>query len=204
MRRFTDDEDTIIVQDYAAYVPTDEIVAKIGRSEQTVRQRIRRLGLHRSSTITRRLPSAPDHLGRRVRELEPDEWIFAYDAWREEERRKAADDAAQADERAHALHAAQAAEIDSDDSPRNQKMSAMRALRLDNEEIAKHYGITRERVRQIMDPDYKASQRRRRKRGFRSLRVAEQGIFLLRPADIVRGRSRRASRFHHMPLKEAP
>jgi hypothetical protein len=118
MRRFTDDEGASIVRDYEGYVPTDEIAAKIRRTEQTVRRRIKRLGLHRRWT----------------------------------------DDAAQADERAHAIHAAQAAEIDSDNSlPRNQKTSAMRALGFNNEEIAKHYRITRDRVRQITDPDYKAS-----------------------------------------------
>ena len=158
MRRFTDDEDTIIVRDYAGYVPTGEIAAKIGRTEQTLLQRIKRLGLHRSWTIMRALPSAPDHLKGLVGELGPDEWIAAYHAWREEERRKAADDAAQADERARALRAAQAAGLGRNDGlTRNQKMLAMRTLGLNNEEIAKHFGITRERVRQIIDPDYKAS-----------------------------------------------
>ena len=154
MRRFTDDEDTIIVRDYAGYVPTGEIAAKIGRTEQTLLQRIKRLGLHRSWTIMRALPSAPDHLKGLVGELGPDEWIAAYHAWREEERRKVADDVAQADER----RAGQAAEFDRNDGlSRNQKMLAMRAVGFNNEEIAKHYGITRERVRQIFDPDYKAS-----------------------------------------------
>ena len=153
LRRFTDDEDRIIREDYLAYVPTVEIATKLERSIGTVQQRILVLGLRRSGAISRLLEWAPEHLRANVGTMEPNEWIAACHAWRDEQREQQTELRAEERELKRTENFAIAAEIDAKpDHSRNEKMKLMRMAGLTLEEIASLYSVTRERVRQIVDP----------------------------------------------------
>jgi excisionase family DNA binding protein len=155
LRRFTEDEDNIIKNDYRNYVSVDEIAEKLHRDKGTVRQRILRLDLHRSSIVSKLLLWAPDELRQSLPDMNPEEWIAAVYAWRDQTQQEAT---AERDAEAEGVHnelLQQAKEIDGrDDMSRNEKMMAKRMLGLTLEEIGAQYRITRERVRQITDPTY--------------------------------------------------
>src|SRR5262245_38157319 len=59
VRKFTPDDCDLIKREYLAHVPVSEIANKLGRSEGTVRQKIRSLRLRRPRLGTK---SAPEHL----------------------------------------------------------------------------------------------------------------------------------------------
>jgi excisionase family DNA binding protein len=155
LRRFTPEEDAILTARYAAYDPTEAIANDLDRDAGTVRQRIFFLGLRRSSHISRALEWAPEHLRAKVHDCPPDEWLAACHQWRDQQREQwrhaEAEEAAQQEARLTAV----AAEIDQRlDLTRNQKIQAKRMAGLTLESIARQYDISRERVRQIADPDY--------------------------------------------------
>jgi hypothetical protein len=155
-RRFTEDEDRIIRTDYPAHVPTIEIARKLQRDEGTVRQRILYLGLRRSAVATKMLGWAPDHLKGRLEELGAEQFIKACYEWRDEQKAMAAHAGADAEKAACDAIEKAAAEIDArHDISRDQKMIAKRLAGMTLEEIAQQHGVTRERVRQIVSPDFK-------------------------------------------------
>jgi DNA-binding transcriptional MerR regulator len=157
-RRFTPEDDALIKADYAAYVPTQDTAAKLGRDHGTLRQRIFHLGLRHSSRASKLLQWAPEHLAAAVRtgELAPDEFITRCHEWRDAQNLQAHEQQSeqQSEQRQELLR--QVAEIDArDDLKRNDKMRAKRMLGITLEEIGAQYGLTRERVRQLTDPNYK-------------------------------------------------
>jgi hypothetical protein len=160
VRRFTEEEDRIITNDYLAYVPMPEIAQRLERDEGTIRQRIfKYLGVRRSGRVTLALQWAPEELKARVLKMEPAKWLAACYAWRNEQRDKRKENA----ERMRAERMAKSQEIDArEDFSRNDKIRAKRIIGLTNREIANQYGVTRQRVQQIVDPNYVAASKARR------------------------------------------
>ncbi len=159
-RRFTPEEDEIITQAYLEYLPTLAIAGKVQRTHQSIRQRVQQLGLHRSKYATMLLAWAPEHLRPVLKEQGEAEFIKQCYAWRNGEEAKAAasgeDYTAQADTRMRA----QCALIDADPGmPRNAKVVAKRLIGMTLAAIGQQHSITRERVRQLTDPDYIAYHR---------------------------------------------
>jgi hypothetical protein len=157
LRRFTPEEDDVIRRDYAAYVPTQEIAWRLERDEGTVRQRILHLNLRRSMMVSLALRWAPQHLKERLPEMPADEFLAACATWREEENDKLQNaEQEQRDQRRHELQQI-AADIDMRrDLSRNQKMILKRSAGMTLESVAQQHGLTRERVRQLTDPNYVA------------------------------------------------
>jgi hypothetical protein len=149
MRRFTPEECALIKQDFAAYVPVPETADKLGRSEEVVRQKILQLGLRRPRLGRR---SAPEHLKALAGAIPADEWRAKYSSWRREQLLQARAQRAEAQEQAAQETAAKCAEIDArEDLTRNGKIAAKRAMGMTLQAIADEHGVTRERVRQIME-----------------------------------------------------
>jgi transposase len=151
VRRFTPEEHATFVKDFLAYVPVEEIAAKLNRSEGTLRARAVYFGLRRSQYVTKAMEWAPEHLRRRVHEMDARQWLAACYAWRDAERRKPKDEAVAKRAAQAAERAVQAAEIyRRSDITREQKMRLMRDAGLTYKEIAAHYNVTRTCVNNIL------------------------------------------------------
>jgi hypothetical protein len=135
-RRFTPEEDALIRQDYAAFVPMDEIANKLGRSVSSVNNKIYRgMGSRRDSTIMRRVSCVPEHLKELAGKIPVDEWQAKYHSWQ----------------------SAKCAEIDARENlTRREKMAAKQAAGMSLQAIGKQYSITRGRVHQILNYDSKS------------------------------------------------
>lgn len=155
-RRFTEAEDKIIAEAYARYVPVEDIADRIRRDLGTTRQRIHHLGLRRSAEISRALRWAPEPLREQRGVMAADEWLQACYAWRQEQLQQQREaDSVTAEARRDEL-ARQIAEIDGrEDLSRDDKMRAQMQIGATLQDVATLYGVSRERVRQITDPDFK-------------------------------------------------
>jgi transposase len=150
-RRFTPEEHATFVKDFLAYVPVEEIAAKLNRSEGVVRQRAVRFGLRRSQYVTLALRWAPEHLRSRVHEMNAREWLTACYAWRDAERQRPKDEARARRADQAAERAERAAEIyQRGDITREQKMRLMREAGLTFREIAARYNVTHTCVNNIL------------------------------------------------------
>lgn len=156
--RFTPEEVEILKKDYLSYVPLLEIARKLGRSEGVIRQKALHLKLRRSPTLMRVLGWAPGHLKAQVHTMLPASFIKECFEWRAVEESKIKADA-NAEAEAHYLTIiAQSKDIDLNlQLSRNQKMVAKRMIGMTLEAIGQQYGVTRERVRQLTDPNHLAS-----------------------------------------------
>src|SRR6476469_8649938 len=85
VRKFTADECDLIKREYLAHVLVLEIANKLGRSEGTVRQKIRTLGLRRPRLGT---SSAPEHLKALAGKIPTNEWRAKYRNWQREQLRQ--------------------------------------------------------------------------------------------------------------------
>ena len=158
LRRFSEEDDEIITNDYLNYVPTIEIAEKLHRSEGTIRQRILRLDLHRSSIVSKLLAWAPEHLRNNLKDMDTDEWVEACHMWRAQKQQDAKVEGAAQEEKVKNERLEQGLEIDQrPDLSRKQKMLAKRMIGMSLEEIGVSYGLLRERVRQITSQDYTPS-----------------------------------------------
>lgn len=129
---------------YEGYHPVEEIALAINRSVPTVRLRVSKENLRRSASITR--------LVKKNKDLHPLLLAKGIDAFVKavEDRNKA--EASKGDVRrrkAAEERAAFVSKVMKLDAPRNEKMSSLRQAGLSLSEIARLFGISRERVRQI-------------------------------------------------------
>jgi hypothetical protein len=160
LRRFTEEDDRILREDYHAHVPMLEIARKLRRDEGTVRQRILRLRLRRSSVVTRMLGWAPEHLKSQLAELGTEKFIAACYAWRDERAAESARQTATETEAEQAAIAKAAAEIDAQhDISRDHKMIAKRMAGMKLQDIAAQHGVTWQRVQQITEPAHVSAAR---------------------------------------------
>jgi DNA-binding CsgD family transcriptional regulator len=146
---FTPEECDLIVKDYAAYVPVSETADKLGRSEGSVGKKIQMLGLRRPALGTR---LAPEHLKALAGKIPPEEWRAKYHSWKREQLNQARASGAQAKTQAAKQTALRSAAIDArEDLTHNQKIAAKYAAGMTLSAIGMQHGITRERVRQIVN-----------------------------------------------------
>lgn len=150
-KRWTEADVATLRAMYAAHRPMSEIATTLGRTEATTRLRVHYLGLHRPSSITRRLMHAAPELQALFDPDKPNEFTEAAIAYR------AAIAAAERSlaERMHAARRAKIAELEAthrvEDMPRNLAIVFSRLLGRTLQDIGDRYGITRERVRQIVE-----------------------------------------------------
>jgi hypothetical protein len=148
VRKFTPDECDLIKREYLAHALVPEIANKLGRSEGVVRQKILSLGLRRPRLGTR---SAPEHLKALAGKIPTNEWRAKYRSWQHEQLRQAQEQKLQARALSGQHLAAKCAEIDArEDLTRNEKMAAKVAAGMTLQAVGDQYGISRERVRQIV------------------------------------------------------
>ena len=145
MRRFTPEEDQYIREAYAAYVPVEIMAAKINRSWGTMRQRILKLGLTRDSRKTRLVKQ----YGADVLNLAPDVIeIRAIIASNMTYERKMAE-AEEAARLQGVLNEAEA-NIWNKHMPREEAFAKAQDAGCTLESIGHRFGLTRERVRQLI------------------------------------------------------
>jgi hypothetical protein len=150
-RPFTPEDNEIIRADYADYVDIRVTAEKLGRDHGTMRQRIYTMGLKRDRTVLKMLKWCPEHLKPILKEKGSAAFIAAVNAHSEQLEQSGAE---LSHEQSEAM-AAQIAAIDArPELERREKMSAMRAIGLTLREIGEHFGVSRERARQLTDPDY--------------------------------------------------
>ena len=157
MKRLTPSEVETIRRDYLASVEVKVIARKLGRSHGVIRQKVQALGLHRNSGVTRALRYAPEELKARRAEMTDAEFTAAAKAWKRNRVIRARN--------ARDKHiSAEVEAIAEAGGPRKAQMRSMRDAGATLESIGKRFGITRERVRQITDPDFQERVRMMRER----------------------------------------
>lgn len=158
------EEDTQLLRHmWANYYEIDQIAAVLGRTVGTVRLRTTLLKLRRSRAVLLLSQKHPDLIGLLRSEGEP-AFISAVNKKREWERFET--------QTAETRLAAAARKIINSSMERNEKMQALRGLGLSLEEIAKNFGLTGERVRQIEELGFPPAL----KSGRPSLHTAEQEV----------------------------
>ncbi len=150
-RAFTPEENEIIRSDYADYVDVRVIAEKLGRDYGTIRQRLLTMHLKRDRSVLKMLKWCPEHLKPVLKDKGSAAFIEAVNAHSEQVEQSevilSVEQRAEKD--------AQIAAIDArPELERREKMSAMRAIGMTMAEIGRHFGVSRERVRQLTDPDY--------------------------------------------------
>lgn len=174
-QRFTLEELETIRKMYLAYAPTLEIANVLGCSEGTVRQKIKWLGLRRSSRVLKLLAWAPEHLKKKLGELGAGEFIERCYHWREDQRGIQHHEQTAGREQFNLEVQAQCAAIDAQHNlPRDAKMAAKRLIGMTLEAIGQQHGITRERVRQLTSPTYVAQVGEHKRGGRESALVVDK------------------------------
>lgn len=159
-RPFTPDECSVITRRFLAYDNVADIAASIGRSENTLRQKILHLGLRRDVRVTHMLRNElPDHVRQVLIDRGAEEFLHAARAHADELR--AQDQHARVSVEEKMNHDASAILADKETSRRD-KMIAMREAGFSLTAIGSYFDLTRERVRQITDKVYIKNQRTRR------------------------------------------
>ena len=162
MRFFTPQDLAKLVKMHGDYVSDKEMAKSLGRSVGVIRQKIFHMKLRRRPYVTGYLArGVPPHVEKVLREEGPDAFLRAVRIWRAEEdaeikrlsREADEEDEAAAMEDVHVIMAR-------NDLTRREKIIACRELGLTLEFTGELFGITRERVRQINDPLYKAKNAR--------------------------------------------
>lgn len=156
-RRFTKDDDDIICSAWNAYVPIEQIAIKIARDTGTTRQRIYKLRhsgrriVPRYGVVSRVLKWCPENLKATLQEHGHEAFLEAVknNTINEERRITEGYDADQAAIDAEILQIVARVDLE-----RNEKMKALRAIGLTLEKIGERFCLTRERVRQLTDPDF--------------------------------------------------
>jgi DNA-binding CsgD family transcriptional regulator len=135
---------------WAGFYHTDEIAAALGRTPATVRMRIYMLGLHRRPSYARLARKHPD-LAVILHERGPELFLTAV-------KEKIAAERAEKErvERVRAAsHSEVVAQIMAGQGDRNLKMRALRLAGCDLAEIGRLFGITRQRVGQLQQLNFK-------------------------------------------------
>jgi hypothetical protein len=157
LRRFSPQEDAVLRAEFSAYVPLEDIAAKLNRDWGTIRQRCFRLGLHRSAVVSKNLTRASEYLKQEFfsGRIKAATFIEQARAERTDAELQICEQKYQERAEARARRQEMIARILSRrDLSRNDKMRTMRDGGARLEEIAVTFGITRERVRQICEPDF--------------------------------------------------
>lgn len=145
MRRFTPQEDQIIRDDYASYVPVEEIAAKLDRSWGVIRQRILKLRLTRDSRRTVLVKNfGPDVLNLAL-DVDGIKAIIAQNML-EEQKALMAENQLQLKGILDATEAA----VWNKTMTRAEAFAKAQEAGCSMESIGRRFGITRERVRQII------------------------------------------------------
>lgn len=159
MRRFTSTEDATLRKLWRDHALLADIAKQLKRDTGVVRRRVYHLGLRRNKTVTRVSRWAPKHLLEGRDRMTPRAFLDACYAWREEERRRPNEAKRQAIEAA-------AKKIDADeDMGRDEKICAKAQAGMSYASIARDYGLTRQRVMQIVhevDLERRAAERVKR------------------------------------------
>lgn len=143
-RRFTSAEDDTIRADFAAFVPVEDIALKLGRDVGTLQQRILRLGLRRDGRKTR----LAKRFGIDVLNLSDDPAEIQRRLQEQEKVRRAVEQAAFDAKVQQALDLMDAVVANGED--RRLAMQAAMLAGATLEQVGCRFGITRERVRQIV------------------------------------------------------
>jgi hypothetical protein len=160
-RRFTPEEKECIRSGFADYVDVRVIAAKLGRDVGTVRQIINTMGLRRDRTVFKMMKWCPEHLKPMLKEKGSAAFIEAVNSHSEKlEQAEISNDAMISAEERSVIDAQIAAIEARPELERREKMAAMRSIGLSLKEISERFGITRERVRQLTDPDFVRPQQR--------------------------------------------
>jgi hypothetical protein len=157
LRRFTPQEDAMLRADFLAYVPMEDIAAKLNRTWGTTRQRVMHLGLHRSHITSKYLKHAPSSLKQQFLSGKIDgetlrQRCIAERVADEQQAREVKQQAWL--NRRNERQVMIATILKRDDLSRNDMIRSMRNGGARLEEIAVQFGITRERVRQLCEPDF--------------------------------------------------
>lgn len=151
--RWSDSEIAILRRMWAEYWPAEDIARELKRSLVTVRLRASSLGLCRDMSLTRLARKHAD-ISHILRESGHEAFVAAIAAKIADE--KAAAVATKADT-AEAIQRAIASIRSRTDIERGEKMKLMRLAGASLADVAREFGITRERVRQIQAKNYGAS-----------------------------------------------
>jgi hypothetical protein len=147
VRRFTAEDVETIRRDWDAYVPLQVMAQKLDRTYGTLRQKVRELGLRRSGPVFKCFQGAPEHLKSRRALLSDEDFIAACKHWRKQEQRKIA--AKRAEDRRQIVEIARTISRRTD-LDRRAKMKLMRKAGATLKEVGQCFGITRQRVDQII------------------------------------------------------
>lgn len=152
------EDEAILKRMFFQYYPMEDIAAVLGRSWATCRMRANLNGYRRDSSISK-LSKKHSELASILRESGVDDFLAAV---RDKISRAAADQ--RAIKRAAAAKKAEViAAILASDRPRGEKMRAMRRAGLNLSQVAAHFGLTRERVRQLQAKNFQPLARAGRK-----------------------------------------
>lgn len=149
--RFTDNDHAKITEWYESYVPVSQIAKAMGRSEGVISQHVLRLGLSRSGSVSCSLRSAPTFLKRILMEEGEEAFLKAEREW--EETKRAGKQKAKEFNRSAHLHRVKTlcATANVDAMSRTDAMKFMYSIGMTLQEIGDKYGLTRERIRQIIN-----------------------------------------------------
>jgi hypothetical protein len=151
IRHYTPADREVVRRDYTAFVPVEQTARRLNRSPESIRQQILHMGLHRRGRVSLALTWAPRHLRALFGTLPDDEWVDRCYEWRSGRERQRADRERQARERQdRQLAAIGAAILARKGMSRDEKIVAMRVRGLALLAIGQQFGLTRERVRQIV------------------------------------------------------
>lgn len=149
MKRFTDEDRAVIEEMFRAHRPVKDIASLLGRSVGTIRQIIHHSGWRRPARVTIALRRVPLELANRFDAAKPEEFIAISEAYTEKVRQAER-------EMKVALRAARQQKINelealhrADEMPRDVGIIFRRLLGRTLQELGDHYGVTRERIRQI-------------------------------------------------------
>lgn len=144
-RYFWKEEDIATLKTmWARHYPVAQIAEVLGRSPQTVRQRATVLNLHRDASTTRLVTKHSD-LAHILREKGREAFIDAVT----EKHRRNKEEVTISQTKAASMRQAALAKITASKTNRSEMMKQMRAIGMNMKEIGDHFGISRERVRQI-------------------------------------------------------
>lgn len=166
---WSEEDDAVLARMFERHYQMEDIAATLGRTKATCQLRAYNKGYRRDRATTRLVKKYPE-LAVVMHERGKDAFLEAVSATVrqqriEQDRRTAAEEKRKADA---------VAEIVNSDMTRHERMKAMRLAGLTLEEIGKHFGITRERVRQIQERGFAPMKGRRKIRRVKPERKAAQ------------------------------
>lgn len=165
---YTPEDRELLKKLFVEHVGVEIIAKRLKRSVGSVRQQINRLGLHRNASITRFLRWTPPHLQlEHVAQMGQEAWIKAAKDWQAEDLAKIKD-SLHLPKRLFLMGMAEDI-LPRTDISRNSKISILRGGGWKLDQLGELFGVSRERIRQISDPNWvnkwqSAYERKRRKK----------------------------------------